>query len=141
MMSVDEIRSNTGINGGTTLEEGLENMKKNTHNYILSPVASADIEKKKKTVVLDLDETLIHSIKLEKGIPGRYDDSILDIHYENVTRKRYLLTSWLAVDEIVVFSTASKEYVNAVVDKLLQELPAMEGIDNNMNIIPPSHRL
>ena len=41
-----------------------------------------------------------------------------------------------------MFSAATKEYVNIVFDKFLLELPPIEGIDNNMNIIPshPSTR-
>lgn len=33
---------------------------------------SEDVKNNKKTVVLDLDETLIHSVKLEGGMPGHF---------------------------------------------------------------------
>ena len=131
----------------------LENMKKQKLDYILPPMASGDVEEKnKKTVVLDLDQTLVHSLKLGGGgIPGRFD-FIMDPEFDKVRHKRYVLKrpgvdellQGLAISgayEIVVFSSGRKDYVNTVVDKLLQELPPMEGIDNNMNIIPPTHRL
>eukprot|EP01018_Ginkgo_biloba_P015259 Gb_30135 [translate_table: standard] len=90
---------------------------------ILPPMSGRDARMQKKTIVLDLDETLVHSS--EEPLP-HYDFSIRsNIDGEIVTfyvLKRpgvdHLLIELVKNYELVLFTAAVKEYANPVVDEI-----------------------
>ena len=99
----------------------------------------------RKTLVLDLDGTLVHSS--EKPMPAGHHFII------NLTafQKQYYVLKRLGMDELLqqlgstgLYGAANKEYADAVVDGLLDSLPATSDnsdIHNHRNIILPTHRL
>jgi len=143
---------------------------------VLPPMAEGNPNR--KTLVLDLDGTLVHSSKT--SMPTGYDYSVT-FEQRGVTHSFYVLKRpWVdeflqhlgatGLYEIVVFTAASREYADAVVDGLLDSLPATATgmyeillfagpskeyadvmidsvpptdtrINRKMNIIPSTHRL
>jgi len=114
---------------------------------VLPPMGGGDPNK--KTLVLDLDGTLVHASRTP--IPTGYHFSIT---FEGHERPSYYVLKRPGVDdllqqlgatglyEIVLFTSASRDYADAIVEKLLDSLPTdFSDINNNRDIIPPTHRL
>ena len=117
---------------------------------VLPPMAAGANPINKKTLVLDLDGTLVHVTTTP--MKGGYDFSIT---FKGRERPSFYVLKRPGVDEllqqlgatglyeIVVFTAASRIYANALVDCLLDSLPETDSSHNNgnRNIIPRSHRL
>ncbi|KAH9312295.1 hypothetical protein KI387_027330 [Taxus chinensis] len=98
----------------------------NAERSMLPPMRKTDIKMNKKTLVLDLDETLVHSTdKLPKN--KKYDFAVEIIEYTNTKCTYYILKRpWVdlmlnelkRLYEIVVFTAADREYADAILDKL-----------------------
>jgi len=108
---------------------------------VLPPMAGGNPNK--KTLVLDLDGTLVHT-SLEPMPAGYdfilnlegYDEPFYVLKRPGVDELLLQLGS-TGMYEIVIFTAGLKCYADAVVDKILNSLPSSE----NRNIIPPTHRL
>ena len=123
-----------------------ENNEDNTSNVL--PTFSGE-NRNKKTLVLDLDETLVHT-KFTPASTG-YDFTIMIHGYQ----KQFYVLKGLGVDElllslgatglyeIILFTIASRVYADVVVDRLLDSLSTIDSSNEhknrNMNIIPPTH--
>lgn len=92
-------------------------------NTILPPMVGWDLKMQKKTIVLDLDETLVHSS--EK--PPRFYDFAIEVTMEGETTTYYvlkrpgvdeLLTELANKYELVLFTASMKEYADAVLDRI-----------------------
>ncbi|GAW83256.1 NLI interacting factor-like phosphatase [Plasmodium gonderi] len=80
-------------------------------------------EKGRKTIVLDLDETLVHStLKGEKYNSFRIDIELGDEHCTIYVNKRpgveYFFKEISKYYEVVIFTASLPKYANAVIDKL-----------------------
>ncbi|GLJ07496.1 hypothetical protein SUGI_0068280 [Cryptomeria japonica] len=92
--------------------------------HMLPPMAKSDRKSNKKTLVLDLDETLVHSTVNKP--PKRHDFAIQfripDGSYIYYVLKRpwvdLLLDELRNLYEIVVFTASNKEYADAILNKL-----------------------
>lgn len=110
---------------------------------VLPPLAGGNPNK--KTLVLDLDGTLVDTVCTDS--PAGYDFCInLDKPFYVFKRPgvdellQHLGSTGLY--EIVIFTAGTKPYADAVVDKILDSLPPNEHNNvTNRNIIPPTHRL
>ncbi|GLJ07497.1 hypothetical protein SUGI_0068300 [Cryptomeria japonica] len=91
---------------------------------MLPPMAKSDRKSNKKTLVLDLDETLVHST-VNKPLK-RHDFAIQCRHPDGTSIYYVLKRPWvdLLLDElrnlyeIVVFTASNKEYADAILNKL-----------------------
>ncbi|GLJ07498.1 hypothetical protein SUGI_0068310 [Cryptomeria japonica] len=92
--------------------------------HMLPPMAKSDRDLSKKTLVLDLDETLVHSTV--NKLPKRHDFAIQFRHpdgsYIYYVLKRpwvdLLLNELRNLYEIVVFTASGKKYADAILNKL-----------------------
>ncbi|CRH02296.1 NLI interacting factor-like phosphatase, putative [Plasmodium relictum] len=80
-------------------------------------------DKGKKTIVLDLDETLVHStIKRDKENSFKVDINLEDGHYFIYVKKRPGVDDFFKeiskYYEVVIFTASLSKYANAVIDKL-----------------------
>ena len=104
----------------------------------------------RKTLVLDLDGTLVHSSEMPMPAGHHFIINLTAFQKQYYVLKRPGVDELLqqlsntGLYEIVVFTAANKEYADTVVDGLLDSLPATSDnsdIHNHRNIIPPTHRL
>eukprot|EP00301_Raphidiophrys_heterophryoidea_P004631 c11999_g1_i4.p1 GENE.c11999_g1_i4~~c11999_g1_i4.p1 ORF type:complete len:278 (-),score=93.81 c11999_g1_i4:213-1046(-) len=90
---------------------------------LLPPLSDEDIKKGRKTLVLDLDETLVHA----SFEPVDNPDFIIPVRLGRVVHKAYVrkrpgvdefLTAMAPHYEIVVFTASLRKYADPVVDQL-----------------------
>jgi len=90
---------------------------------LLPPLSEEDRKKGKKTLVLDLDETLVHA----SFEPVDGPDFIVPVKFSGTTHHAYVrvrpgaqqfLTAMAPMFEIVVFTASLQKYANPVIDHL-----------------------
>ena len=93
----------------------------NNEDYLLPPKSNELINK--KTLILDLDETLVHS----SFTPFQKNDIILDVDFEGIINKIYVLVRPYAEEflknvsqlfEIVIFTASISKYASPLLDIL-----------------------
>lgn len=106
--------------------QALTDQQENTSvvaNTILPPMVGCDFEMQKKTIVLDLDETLVHSSEE----PLRCYDFAIEVAMEGEATTYYvlkrpgvddLLTELANKYELVLFTASMKEYADPVLDRI-----------------------
>ena len=102
--------------------------KKNLNNLKVSYDLGKLEDSQKKTLILDLDETLVHS----NIIPISYYDFKIDVHSNNAIvtfyiQKRPGITEFLEtlneIFELVIFTASVEEYANMVINEIAPFIP------------------
>ncbi|GLJ07490.1 hypothetical protein SUGI_0068140 [Cryptomeria japonica] len=101
----------------------LQDLASKDEAFPLPPMAAVDLEMNLKTLVLDIDDTLIHT----SSHPKKRFDFTFELSVEGKARKFFvlkrpgvenLLQELSKLYEIVIFTAADEKYANAVLEKL-----------------------
>ena len=133
-----EMQSSSG--NGVEEVGGSSNKKEN----VLPPMAGGNPNK--KTLVLDLDGTLVHTSLMPMPLGYHFtinvsvqgcDKPLYVVKRPGVDQLLLQLGS-TGLYEIVIFTASHKAYADAVLDKILDSLPSNS---QGRNLIPPTHRI
>ncbi|GLJ19147.1 hypothetical protein SUGI_0343790 [Cryptomeria japonica] len=105
------------------IPHSLQDLAAKEEAFALPPMAAADLEMNKKTLVLDMDDTLLHA----SFHPAQRFDFAVEFQAEGKARKCYvlkrpgvenLLQELSGLYEIVIFTAGGSRYANALLDKV-----------------------
>ncbi|GLJ19143.1 hypothetical protein SUGI_0343740 [Cryptomeria japonica] len=105
------------------IPHSLQDLEAKEESFALPPMAAADLEMNKKTLVLDMDDTLLHA----SFHPAQRFDFAVEFQAEGKARKCYvlkrtgvenLLQELSGLYEIVIFTAGRSRYANALLDKV-----------------------
>ncbi|GLJ45547.1 hypothetical protein SUGI_0958810 [Cryptomeria japonica] len=105
------------------IPDRLQDLAAKEEAFALPPMAAADLVMNKKTLVLDMDDTLLHA----SFHPDQRFDFAVEFQAEGKARKCYvlkrpgvenLLQELSGLYEIVIFTAGGSRYANALLDKL-----------------------
>lgn len=117
----------------------------------LYPLAEPHKKRRKKTLILDLDETLIHS--LSRGSPRSFNSSsasaprMIEIKLNNVASLYYVhkrpycdfflkeISKWF---ELQIFTASVKEYADPIIDWLENDIVDFTNDSGKSHVQPPS---